>query len=231
MKTAGIVGGIGPESTIQYYQLVVKLYRERTGDGSYPSVLINSIDVTKMLGLIGESRLAEVTEYLLAEIERLARAGAHFGALAANTPHIVFEPLQARASIPLISIVDSARQSAEARGVRRAGLFGTRFTMQAAFFPEGLARSSIDVILPSADEQEYIHDKYVSELLDGVFRDETRQRLTAIARRLRDDDEIDALILGGTELPLILRDEADVGVPLLDTTRIHVEAIVAGLLS
>jgi len=231
LKTAGIVGGIGPEATIQYYQLIVKLYRERTGDGSYPSVLVNSIDVTKMLGLIGEGRLKEVTDYLLAEIERLARAGAHFGALAANTPHIVFEPLQDRVSIPLISIVDATRESAVARDVHRTGLFGTPFTMQAAFYPEGLARAGISVVLPSAAEQEYIHDRYVSELLNGVFREETRQGLAAIARRLKYEEKIDALILGGTELPLILRDEADVDVPLLDTTRIHVEAIVAGLLS
>ena len=230
MKTAGIVGGIGPESTIQYYQLLVKLYRERTR-GSYPPVLINSIDVTRMLGLVAEGRLPELTDYLLAEVERLARAGAHFAVLAANTPHVVFAPLQRRASIPLLSIVDATCQVALSRSLRRVGLFGTRFTMQAAFYPDGLSQLGIGFVLPSRAETDYIHEKYMGELLNGVIRDETRESLAVIAKRLREEEGIDGLILGGTELSLIFRDEKDPGVQLLDTTRIHVAAIVDRILS
>ena len=231
MKTAGIIGGIGPESTIEYYRLAVALYRERTGDGSYPPLLINSIDLSKMLGLIGESRLPELTDYLLGEVEKLARAGADFGALAANTPHVVFEPLQQRSTIPLISIVESTCRAAGARGLRRVGLLGTRFTMQASFYPESLARSGIALALPTSEEQDYIHEKYMGELLKGVFRSETRERLLAVVERLRTKDGIDGVILGGTELPLILSDEKQAGLPLLDTTRIHVGEIVATMCS
>jgi len=231
MKTAGIIGGIGPESTIEYYRLAVALYRERTGDGSYPPLLINSIDLTRMLGLIGEDRLPQVTDYLLGEVEKLARAGADFGALAANTPHVVFEPLQQRSPIPLISIVESTCRTAGARGLRRVGLLGTRFTMQASFYPEGLARSGIALVLPTSDEQDYIHEKYMGELVKGVFRSETRERLLAVVERLRSKDGIDGVILGGTELPLILRDEKEAGLPVLDTTRIHVGEIVATICS
>lgn len=225
------MGGIGPESTIEYYRLTVALYRERTGDGSYPPVLIDSIDLTKMLDLIGAGRLAEVADYLLAEVERLARAGADFGVLAANTPHIVFDAILRRSPIPLISIVDATCQVAESRGLRRVGLFGTRFTMQAPFYPEGLTPSGIAVVVPSPAEQEYIHARYMGELVNGLLRPETRERLLAIVHRLKVEERIDGLILGGTELPLILRDEAQAGLPLLDTTRIHVEAIVARMCS
>jgi aspartate racemase len=226
MKTAGIIGGIGPESTIEYYRLTVARCRERMGS-RYPPVLINSIDLTRMLDLVAAGRLPELTDYLLGEVERLARAGADFGALAANTPHVVFEPLRQRSPIPLIGIVDVTCRAATARGFRRAGLFGTRFTMQAPFYPLGLATAGIGLVLPSAAEQDYIHEAYMGELVNGIFRAETRSRLVAIASRLATEEGIDALILGGTELPLILRDEKEAGVPLLDTTRIHVEAIVA----
>lgn len=116
MKTAGIIGGIGPESTIEYYRLIIASYRERRSIGDYPSIIINSIDLNKMLELIGANRLVEVTEYLLSELKRLARAGADFGVLAANSPHIVFDDLRQQSPIPLISIVEVTCQVAHAGG-------------------------------------------------------------------------------------------------------------------
>ena len=111
MKTLGIVGGIAPGSTVDYYRLLITSYRERRRDGTYPSILINSIDLTRMLDLIGGSRLAELTDRLAREFKRLARAGADFGLLASNTPHIVFEELARQVPIPLLSIVEAASDS------------------------------------------------------------------------------------------------------------------------
>jgi aspartate racemase len=230
MKVAGIVGGIGPESTIEYYRGIVKLYRERKPDGSYPQVVINSIDAGRMLGLFGGNRLAEATDYLAGEVERLARAGAHFGAVAANTPHLVFDALQERSSIPLLSIVDATCRAAKARGLRRVGLLGTRYTMGARFYPDGLSRAGLGVALPSPEDQDYVHEKYMGELVAGVFRPETKAGLLAVVERLRSREALDGVILGGTELSLILHD-GDAVVPLLDTTRIHVDEIVARMLS
>ena len=93
MKSVGLIGGTGPESTIEYYRTIIASYREKKGDGSYPSIVVNSIDMKKMLDLIEAKRLADVTEYLLGEVRKLGRAGADFGVLAANTPHIVFDAL------------------------------------------------------------------------------------------------------------------------------------------
>jgi aspartate racemase len=231
MKTAGVIGGIGPESTIEYYRLIISTYRERQTDGSYPSIIINSIDLTKVLRWAGTNDLEALTEFLLSEIERLAHAGVAFGALASNTPHLVFDELRRRSTIPLISIVEATADAAQALGLQRVGLFGTSFTMNGGFYQSVFSRAGMTIILPTASEQAYIHEKYLSDLVRGIILPDTRTRLLEIVDQMKQRDGIDGLILGGTELPLILRDEAHNGVPFLDTTRIHVERIVTELVS
>jgi len=231
MKTVGMIGGIGPESTIAYYRLIVALYREQKPDGSYPSLIINSIDMKKMLMLIEANDLSTLTEYLVSEVEALARAGAECGLLAANTPHIVFDDIQRRSPIALLSIVQATCDAAKAQGLTKLGLFGTRFTMHGRFYSEVFAREGMTLAPPGDDEQAYIHDKYMNELLHGIIRPETRARLLAIVEQLKQREHIQGLILGGTELPLILRDDTSTGIPFLDTTEIHARALVARLLS
>ncbi len=231
MKTLGIIGGIGPESTIDYYRLIVAEYRVRRLDGSFPPVIINSIDMTKMLALIGANEMKAVTDYLVGEVNKLAKAGADFGLLAANTPHIVFDEIYERARIPLISIVRAACEAALSKGITRAGLIGTRFTMQGSFYPDVFTKRGVQLALPSAEDQDYIHEIYMHELVHGQFLDETRQKLLAIVNRMIDEQQIQGLILGGTELPLILREETYRGIPFLDTTKIHVARAVSRMLS
>jgi aspartate racemase len=231
MKTVGIIGGIGPESTIEYYRLIIASYRERVQDGSYPRIIINSVDLRKMLSFIEANELTEVTEYLATEVERVARAGADFGLLAAGTPHIVFDELSRRSSIPLLSIVEAACEAAKGLGLKRLGLFATRFTMQGRFYPDVFSREGMTLVLPDEKEQAYIHDKYFGELIKGLILPETREALLSIVDRMKERDRIDGLILGGTELSLILRDDRKQEIPFLDTTRIHAEAVVAELMS
>jgi aspartate racemase len=226
MKTVGIIGGIGPESTVEYYRFIVEGYRKRTADGSYPSIIINSIDMKRMLDGIAGGRFGETVEFLSAEVDRMAQAGADFGLLASNTPHIVFNKLREQSSIPLISIVEAACRAASDAHLGNVALFGTRFTMQGGFYNEVFGKAGIGVSLPSLAEQEYIHEKYMNELVNGIVLAETRTALIEIASRMRDQKGIDGLVLGGTELPLILRDADEVGVQILDTTKIHVAEIV-----
>jgi aspartate racemase len=230
MAILGIIGGIAPESTIQYYRLIVAAYREQRGDGTYPAIIINSIDLKRLLDLAAAERLAELTEYLLRELERLARAGADVALFASNTPHLVFEEVRRHAPIPLISIVEAACAAAEAQGLTRVGLLGTRFTMEARFYPDVFARAGITVVSPDADERRWVHERYVTELIPAIFRAETRERMLALVAQMKTRDRIEGVVLGGTELPLLLRD-AGGGVPLLDTTRIHAEQAVAHLLA
>ncbi|MEA2173938.1 MAG: aspartate racemase [Blastocatellia bacterium] len=231
MKSVGIIGGIGPESTIEYYRLLIARYRERAGDGSSPSIIINSIDVKMLLDLMERGELDRVAEYLSVEVQRLARAGADFGLLAANTPHIVFDEVSRRSPIPLLSIVEAACEAARTQGLKRLGLFGTRYTMGGRFYADVFSREEITLVMPDDEEQAYIHDKYINELLKDIFLPETRARLLSIVDGLREREGIEGVVLGGTELPLILRDAVHHGVPFLDTTRIHVNAAVARLLS
>jgi aspartate racemase len=230
MKTVGIIGGIGPESTVQYYRSIITSYREQKRDGSYPSLLINSIDLTRMLGLIGENRLLEVTEYLVHEVQKLAQAGAGFGILAANTPHIVFNEIQQQSSIPLISIVEVTCKEAQSLGMKRVGIFGTRATMPQSFYPDHFSKAGIGVVAPKPNEQRYIHDKYMNELVNGIYLPETHQHLLMIVDQILEREGVDGLILGGTELPLILKEGAYNRIPFLDTTQIHVKYVVEELL-
>ena len=231
MKTLGIVGGLGPESTLDYYRRTIELYRERQRDGSYPQFIINSVDLKKGLDFMAASDLAGMAAYLLEEIRKLARAGADFGLIAANTPHIVFEDVAPKSPIPLISIVEATCTAAKAQKLKRLALFGTRYTMQATFYPKVFSREGIELLVPDPQDQDYIHDKYLNELVPGKFWPETRAGLLAIVDRMKAESDVDGVILAGTELPLILHGETHNGIPLLDTTKIHVEAAVAEMLS
>ena len=240
MKRVGIIGGIAPESTVDYYRQIIAKYRQRSTGGSCAPVIINSIDMVKMVGMIAAARLDELVDFLYEEIARLARAGADFAVLSSNTPHIAFDEIRRRSPIPMISIVECTAAVAAKRGLKRVGLFGTQYTMRAGFYRDVFSKSGITVVLPMEAEQQYIHAKYAGDLVNGqftgelvnaVFLPETRRELEKIAQRMAKDDGIEALILGGTELPLILRDASEIGIPLLDTTAIHVDRILDELLT
>jgi aspartate racemase len=229
MKTLGLIGGIGPESTIDYYRLLIARYRERTG-GTNPSIIINSVDVNLLLAWMTANQLDKATDYLSAALNQLDDAGVDFAALASNTPHIVFDELQQRSKLPLVSIVEAARQKVQSLGLTTVGLLGTRFTMQASFYQNAFKSAGINLVTPIEDEQVYIHDKYINELLKDRFLPETRSRILAIVDAMKIRHRIEAAILGGTELPLLLRDDEHNGVLLLNTTRIHVDVLVNHLL-
>ena len=227
MATLGIVGGLGPESTIDYYRRILQEWR-RDDPSSSPSIIIDSLDVDRGLALVEHDR-AGLIEYLSASLSRLAAAGADFVAMAANTPHVVFDDLVARSRIPMVSIVEACAEEAQRRELRRVGLLGTRFTMAGSFYPNVFARHGIAVVSPSVAEQTWIHDRYIGQLLKGDFRNETRDEVVSIIRRLREDETIDGIILGGTELTLLLSAPVVADIPALDTTALHVAAIVKRL--
>lgn len=230
MKTLGLIGGTGPESTIEYYRLLTNLYREKA-DGASPLVIINSIDLKQMIELMNAGQLGKVADYLVAAFEKLQRAGVDFAALTANTPHIVFDEIQQRTSLPLISIVEAAAERTQSLGFESVALFGTRYTMQAPFYPKVFSRTNVKLVIPNDAEQDYIHEKYFGELLKDVFLPETRARFLRIADDIKARENIEAVILGGTEIPLLLRTEEHNGIQLLDTTRIHVDRLIAEMLT
>jgi aspartate racemase len=240
MKTLGIVGGIGPESTIEYYRFILDGCRKRMADMptpeelragrlSMPHVVIDSIDVNRGLAMLAANDLAALADYVSESVERLTRAGAEIALMAANTPHIVFDEVERRATIPLISLVKATCDRALAMGFRKLALLGTGFTMRGRFYPEVFARAGIELVTPNDEEKEFIHRAYIGELLKNVFLPGTRDRIIAIIDRMREQDAIEGVILAGTELPLLLRGAEPVGLPFLDTTLIHVDAAVEGI--
>jgi aspartate racemase len=230
MKILGMIGGTGPESTVEYYRQLIATYHARVSENGAPPIIINSVDNKNLVKWFTAGELALVIDFLATEIERLARAGADFGLIAAVTPHLVFDELQQQASIPLLSIVEATADAAKKAGLRRLALFGTRFTVQAALFPEAFERRAMTIVVPNEKEQEFIHEKYMGELFVGAILDETRAALVDIVETMKQRDNVDGLILGGTELSLILREPTAAGLPVLDTTQIHVETALEWML-
>jgi aspartate racemase len=226
-RIVGLVGGLGPESTIDYYRRILEGWK-KIDPASAPSIVIDSLDVQRGLHLVEHDRPGLI-DYLAASVQRLERAGADFIALTANTPHIVFDELAQHSRVPLLSVVEACAGEAQRRGLRRLALLGTRFTMEARFYPEVLDRRSIAVLVPGEADRGWIHRRYVEELLKGDFRDATRLEFHALIERLRASAGIDGVILGGTELPLLLDAPLIAGIPALDTTALHVDAIVQRL--
>jgi aspartate racemase len=231
MKTLGMIGGVGPESTIDYYKNIIAMYRERRPDGHYPQFVINSIDLQKGIDFLEADDLAGMTDFLLGEIGKLPPSGAEFGIIAANTPHIVFDEVKGRSPIPFISIVEAACDYAKERDFKRLALFGTRYTMQADFYQKVFKREGIELVVPETRDQDYIHEKYFAELVPGIFLPETRAGLLAIVDRIKAKINIQGVVLAGTELALILREESHHGIALLDTGKIHCRAAVAEMSS
>ncbi|MEO8575740.1 MAG: amino acid racemase [Gemmatimonadales bacterium] len=227
VRRVGIVGGLGPDSTIDYYRRIIEVW-QRDDPATTPGIMIDSLDVETALRLVAIDRDA-FAQYLLESLLRLARAGVDFLAMTANTPHIVFDELAARCPLPIVSIVEVCAAEAQRLGLKRLLLLGTRFTMEASFYGDVFGRYGLEVIAPVEADRTWVHERYVGQLLKGDFRDETREEFASLIAKLRDTENIDGVILGGTELPLLLRAPTIADLPVLDTTAMHVEAIVMRL--
>ena len=226
VKVIGLIGGIAPPSTIEYYLKLIAGFQDKGRTRHFPSILINSIDMTRMLELVAVEQYDALVDYLSSEIQKLKQGGAEVGALASNTPHIVFDRLKERSSLPLVSIVEAAAVYACKQQCRKLGLFGTKSTMQSRFYQDVFSRQGIQVVTPPSESQDYIHEKYMNELVNGIFLEETKKNMLEIANRMRDENGIEGLVLGGTELPFILKDSDFQNFEVLNTTEIHVRSIL-----
>ena len=200
-------------------------YKIKFGKKFFPNITIESVNVFDVLGLCSEQKYDELTDYLMQAIKNLTTSGADFIALSANTPHIVFDRLQNISTVPLVSIVEATRNEAIRLNKHKLGLLGTIFTMTEDFFKKPFYNSNIEIITPTAEEMEYINLKISSELEFGVIKEETLQGFQKIIKRMQQEDSIEAVILGCTELPLLLNDEVS-PIPCLDTMKIHIQLLI-----
>lgn len=231
MKRIGLVGGIGPESTVDYYQRIVAA-TAHLAPGVRPDVVIYGANMDELFALLQARDLGGVVAWIVARLEALAGAGAELAALTANTPHVVFDEVKARSPLPLRSIVEATRDEAVRRGARRLALLGTGFTMAADFYARAFRAAGLEVVVPAAADQQHLHHRLMTEIELGVFKDSTRDELLQIVERVHRASPVDAVILGCTELPLILTADAyplpgaPRPVPFLNTTAIHVADLV-----
>jgi aspartate racemase len=230
MKKIGLIGGIGPESTVDYYKRIIRIFREQYAHVAYPEIILFSANLNELLAIVESKDWKALTDWLLDRVKALSRAGADFAAIGSNTPHVVFDDVQLRSPIPLLSIVEETAKRAEQMGLKKLGLMGTKFTMESDFYQKVFRPRGMSVVLPDGDAQTFIQEKLDSEIELGILKDPTRQNLLAIVMQMIEDDSIEGLILGCTELPLILTKD-EFGIPFLNTTAIHVESIIRYCLS
>ncbi len=223
MKKLGIVGGIGPESTLDYYKGINAGYAQRACGGGNPPLIIDSLNLADMYALAANKQWPEFTERLAGSVRNLVAGGAEFAVMAANTAHIVFEAVERQSSIPLLSIVEETCRAAKAKHCKTVVIFGTAFTMSSGLYNEAFARYGIAAHVPSAEEQAVIHGIIFPHLQEGIVLPAEKAAMLQIAGRMVAELNADALVLGCTELPLIIKPD-DLAVPLLDTTEIHIEA-------
>lgn len=233
MKKFGLVGGLGPISTLEYYKSIHDLYREKvetTGVcASNPPMVIDSLDLAVAYDLVSRKDWSALAAWLIASINRLYSAGAEFAAIAANTAHIVFDEIQTGSPIPVIGIVDETCKFAHAKGLSKLIVFGTGFTMESGMYEKACAKVGIQAIMPSEEDQKIIHNIIFPNLEAGIVLEEDKAAMLAIANKMLAAHQADALVLGCTELPLILK-EGDLDTVLIDTTQVHIEAIVREIL-
>jgi aspartate racemase len=227
MKTIGLIGGMTPESTRIYYRLLIEGARQPDGNPlRNPEILVYSLDLAELVKLQREGTPSEVADFLATRLERLRLAGAEVGALTANTPHAYLEEIRTLTSLPLVSIVSATRNDAADRGLERPLLLGTRTTTEAEMYPREFTDAGIPLVLPGEEDREFLDQTIYNELALGKVSPEVRRRYLDICTGHIESDGIDSVILGCTEIPLVISDD-DLPIEVLDTTRIHVAAILA----
>ncbi|MFX1414023.1 MAG: aspartate/glutamate racemase family protein [Promethearchaeota archaeon] len=214
----GLLGGMSYESTLKYYQLFLEKYYEKEQNYSYPEIVIFSLNFQRVIDYELGGKLEEYINYLMEGINFLQNAGVGFILMAANSPHAVYEDLKKRTEVPILSIVKAAAEQARKDDMNKLLLLGIKFTMQSAFYKDEFRKFGMDVITPSNHEQDEIDKIIFDELVIGFFKQKSKQKLLDIIHKY----EVDGVILGCTELPLILQ-QKDTPLKLLDTIDIHVE--------
>lgn len=220
-KKIGILGGMTPESTVTYYRHIFRRYHELFGNLDYPETIIYDVSFQRFSDWMGVEDWESIEEALLSGLTSLKAAGADFAIIATNTMHILFDSLQSRSPLPLLSIMDATAEAIKEEGMERVGLLGTRFTMEKSFYKDGLAKHGIDSLVPEKEERDYVNKVIFEELSIGQIIPESRNEYLNIIESLVEKGA-EGIVLGCTEIPLLITPE-HTSVKLFDTTIIHAE--------
>ena len=224
MKKLGLIGGTGPESTIEYYRKIEYGVQKETG--LFPNLVIESLSVFDVLRFCAEEDYQGLSDYLVEGFQHLFAAGADFACLTGITPHIVFDEISKRSPIPVVSMVETACEHSATLRMDKIALLGTYPTMSGTFFQKTFTSRGIEVVTPVEEEMRYIGEKIERELELGQIIPDTQKRFCKICNRLVSEERVQAIVLGCTELPLILNDSL-LPVPCFDVMNIHVEKLIS----
>lgn len=224
MKTIGMLGGMSWESSAHYYRLANEIVRDELGGVHSARVVLDSVDFADIEALQAAGDWGAAAQILADRARSLEDAGAELLVLCTNTMHKVADRIEDAVSIPFVHIADATARAIHQAGLRRAGLLGTRFTMEQEFYRDRIETHGIEVVTPSAEDREVIHRVIYEELVRGVINDESREAYVTVIEHLHRAGA-EGVILGCTEIELLI-DATDSPIPVFPTTRIHVQAAV-----
>ena len=225
MKKIGLIGGTGPESTIMYYkELNSKIYNITRGN-SMPEIAIESVNFRKVWNLVSLGQYKTLSEYISEKVNLLKAGGADIIALTAVTMHIVYDEIVNNTGVLLVSIPKAVCSEVINKGYKKVGLLGTIFTMEQDYMKKDLLQAGIDVFVPDKSDRELIAKKIYEELELGIVKESTLKEFNSIIQKMKKEYGIEAVILGCTELPLILNNENCI-LPCLDSVEIHIKKLI-----
>lgn len=224
MKVIGLIGGLSWESSSEYYRMINQETRKRLGGLNSAKVLIYSVNHQEINELEDEDRWAELIEIMVQSARRLEKGGADFILMCCNAMHKIAEQIQDSIEVPLIHIAAAAASAVKHARLSSIGLLGARAVMEEKFFKNNLISADLKVLIPAENDREFINDVIFNQLAYGKIVEESRERTLEIIKRLKTAGA-QGVILGCTELPLLIREEDSV-LPLFDTLRLHAQRAV-----
>ena len=225
MKKIGLVGGTGPESTLMYYKELNSRIDKITDGTAMPDIAIESVNFRKAWDYVCSERYDLLTDYLAEKVTCLQNSGAEVISLTAVTMHLVIDDIIAKTNADLISIPKAVCKEALSAGYKKIGLLGTIFTMEKDYMKKDFLEAGIEVCVPDKEDRDLVAKRIYEELEAGIVKESTLKELQGIISKMRDEKGIEAVVLGCTELPLILN-SGNCPVPCLDSVEIHINELI-----
>lgn len=225
MKKIGLVGGTGPESTLMYYRELNAKIDELTNGTVMPDLSIESVNFHKAWDYVTKEQYEELADYLSEKVNYLMESGSEIVSLTAGTMHIVYDEIVKKTNVSLVSIPGAVCEEVVKRGYKKVGLLGTIFTMEKDYMKKDLLQSDVEVFVPEKSDRELVAKRIYDELERGIVKDATLHEFNEIIEKMKNEYGIEAVILGCTELPLLLHDDNCV-LPCLDSVEIHIQKLI-----
>ncbi len=224
MKTIGLLGGMSWESTLTYYKLMNKEVKEVLGGSHSAKILMYSFDYFELEKLLNENKFDEISKLLVSKAKLLKDAGADLLVIGANTMHIFANDIKEQVGINIVHMIEETCLQAKKTKSKKVLLLGTKYTMEHNMYPDFFKKQGIEVVIPNEDEKEYIHQAIYNELILGILSQTTKQKFIDIINA-HIQRGVDSVILGCTEIPLLIQQE-DLSIRVFNTTFIHAKAAV-----